>query len=177
MIYKMKNGKYERFKRNENIMHNLKIKKNLKITFWYLVVICLVMKNLPNAKAIELYGFGVCIINLKGGSKMNLPDNCKSINNDTNLNCTLSSTLTEINLNSALNSTSYMFKDCKTLTSIHLTSIDSLRETNGMFENCINLKSITFGNFDTSKVVNMSHMFYNCSSLEQLQFDNNYFQT
>lgn len=38
-----------------------------------------------------------------------------------------------------------------------------------MFGSCSNLISLNVSNFDTSKVYNMSYMFYNCSNLTSIK--------
>ena len=44
----------------------------------------------------------------------------------------------------------------------------------GMFENCNNLENLNFlKNWNTSNVINMSHMFKGCYSLESLESPNN----
>ena len=42
-----------------------------------------------------------------------------------------------------------------------------------MFENCSQLTSLDLTNFKTQRVVDMSNMFYNCSSLENLKVNFN----
>ena len=41
-----------------------------------------------------------------------------------------------------------------------------------MFAECKLLKKLYFSSFNTENVCNMSDMFYNCSSLEELVFQN-----
>ena len=74
---------------------------------------------------------------------------------------------------------SYMFRDCTSLISLDLSDFDTSEVINmaSMFScdhvyshnNPMTLISITFGeNFDTSKVTDMSYMFYGCQSLQTL---------
>jgi len=81
-------------------------------------------------------------------------------------------------INIVLFSTKFMFNNCISLTSInlssffysyeHLGNIES-SDLNNMFSNCISLKSIEFGDSisssESSNLIHMSYMFYNCSSL------------
>ena len=38
----------------------------------------------------------------------------------------------------------------------------------GMFYECSSLKELNLSNFNTNNVTNMSHMFYGCSSLKEI---------
>ena len=64
----------------------------------------------------------------------------------------------------------YIFKGCKNLVSIDLSSFPTQNVTNmeRMFSYCSNLKSIDFSSFDTNNVINMEGMFYKCENLENL---------
>ena len=42
-----------------------------------------------------------------------------------------------------------------------------------MFSGCKNLKVLNLSNFDTNKVIDMSDMFYGCSSLNTITVNNN----
>ena len=173
----MKNGKYQSFKQNEFIMKNISMIKKVKKTILYLIIIHIVIQNISYTNSIKIYGSKFCIINLNGISLPSTPNECVLINNGKELNCTFESSPITINLGTSLTSASNMFKDCKDLTSIDLSSFgNSLKKTDGMFQNCVSLESINFGSFATSNVFNMSHMFYNCSSLRSLPFNSN-FQT
>ena len=66
---------------------------------------------------------------------------------------------------------SRMFFLCSNLENLNLSNLDTIGVTDmyGMFSQCSNLKEIKFSdNFNTSEVINMSCMFYNCSKLEDL---------
>ena len=65
---------------------------------------------------------------------------------------------------------SYMFYDCSSLTSLDLSSFDTSNVTgmSYMFYDCSSLTSLDLSSFDTSKVTGMSYMFYDCSSLTSL---------
>ena len=74
--------------------------------------------------------------------------------------------------------TSYMFRNCTSLTSLDLSHFDTSNVTNmfTMFEGCTSLTSLDLSGWNTSKVTNMESMFYNCSSLTSLDlshFDTN----
>jgi surface protein len=69
--------------------------------------------------------------------------------------------------------TASMFENCKSLTSLDLSTFDTSGITDGtmasMFNGCEKLKSITFGaNFSTAGANAMQYMFYNCQALESL---------
>lgn len=65
---------------------------------------------------------------------------------------------------------SYMFYDCKSLSSLDVSGFDTSNVTDMsyMFNNCSSLTSLNLSNFDTSNVTDMTNMFYNCSSLTSL---------
>ena len=60
------------------------------------------------------------------------------------------------------------------LTSITFGNFNTSKVTNmsEMFQNCSKLTSLNVSNFDTSNVTNMRYMFYNCSSLTSLNVSN-----
>ena len=69
------------------------------------------------------------------------------------------------------NTTKGMFVGCSALTSLDLTSFDTSKviSMKNMFYNCSALRTITFGNnFDTSKVTTMYWMYRGCSKLTSL---------
>ena len=72
---------------------------------------------------------------------------------------------------------SYMFYECRTLTSLDLSSFNTSAVTNmsSMFSSCSALTSLNLSSFDTSAVTNMSSMFYFCSGLTS--FDLSSFDT
>ena len=57
-----------------------------------------------------------------------------------------------------------IFELCEEENNITLIFNQSINTFDNMFKNIINLNSINLSNFDTSKIVNMSSMFYNCST-------------
>ena len=69
---------------------------------------------------------------------------------------------------------SYMFLDCRSLTSLDLSSFDTTNVTNmnSMFHSCLSLKSLNLSSFDTSNVTDMSYMFFNCRGFSSLSFSN-----
>lgn len=75
-----------------------------------------------------------------------------------------------LNCISGLTNTSNMFKDCRELTSVDLSKIDTSQVTNmnGMFSNCSLIKSLDLKSFDTSNVKDMSSMFFGCNNLESV---------
>ena len=68
---------------------------------------------------------------------------------------------------SAAKNMSSMFDGCESLMNIDLSKISTQNVTslNGMFYNCKSLKSIDFSSFNTSKVTNMYYMLRFCKSL------------
>ena len=72
---------------------------------------------------------------------------------------------------------SYMFYECRTLTSLDLSSFNTSAVTNmsSMFSSCSALTSLDLSSFNTSAVTNMSSMFYFCSGLTS--FDLSSFDT
>ena len=42
----------------------------------------------------------------------------------------------------------------------------------GMFYNCSSLRELNISNFNTNNVINISGMFFNCSSLNELNVSN-----
>ena len=71
----------------------------------------------------------------------------------------------------------YMFSDCKLLTSLDLSNLDTRNVINmcGLFNGCKFLKSLNLDNLNTEEVFDMSRMFYNCKSL--IKLDLSYFNT
>lgn len=69
-----------------------------------------------------------------------------------------------------------LFRSCKKLTSIDISSFDTTNVTNMtlMFSDCNNLTSIDLSSFNTSKVTNMTRMFSTCSNLQTLTLGENW---
>ena len=67
---------------------------------------------------------------------------------------------------------SYMFSDLSDIININLTEFNFKRITNMtcIFCNNKDLQYVEFGNFDSSSVISMEKMFYNCESLISLNF-------
>ena len=67
-----------------------------------------------------------------------------------------------------------MFNNCKSLTSLNLSSFNTANVTDMgcMFDNCKSLTSLNVSNFNTAKVIHMEWMFYGCSSLTSLNLSN-----
>ena len=67
-------------------------------------------------------------------------------------------------------STSYWFYECRNLTDVDFTNLDTSAVTSMyyMFSYCSSLTSLDLSSFDTSAVTDMGHMFYDCSSLTSL---------
>ena len=63
-----------------------------------------------------------------------------------------------------------MFKGCKSLLSLDLSSFDTneMVNSNSAFEGCSSLSSIKMDNFDTSQTTTFMSMFKSCSSLTSL---------
>ena len=77
--------------------------------------------------------------------------------------------LTDVNT-SNVTDMSYMFRQCKALTSIDLTSFNTSKVTNMscMFSACYDLTNLDLSSFDTSSVTKMTSMFNKCTSLKSL---------
>ena len=75
---------------------------------------------------------------------------------------------------SKVTSMTNMFKNCKSLTSLNLSSFNTSNVTNMsyMFQYCSKLTSLNLSSFNTGKVTAMNHMFYGCSSLTSLDVSN-----
>ena len=71
---------------------------------------------------------------------------------------------------SAVTSMGSMFKDCSSLTSLDVSSFDTSAVTGmwSMFQYCRSLTSLDLSSFNTSAVTNMDHIFSYCSSLTSL---------
>ena len=83
--------------------------------------------------------------------------------------------LISINFNNNFNtskatSANEMFKNCKSLTSLDLSSFNTSNVTDmtGMFTYCPSLTNLDLSSFNTSNVTGMSAMFSSCSSLTNL---------
>lgn len=64
-----------------------------------------------------------------------------------------------------------MFGYCSKLTSLDLSNFNTSKVTNmsDMFYGCSKLTSLNLSSFDTSDVTNMSNMFSNCYSLRTIK--------
>ena len=69
---------------------------------------------------------------------------------------------------------SYMFWNCRNLSSLDLTNFNTTKVENmfGMFFDCENLSSLVISNFNTANVTDMSNMFYLCKNLSSLDIPN-----
>ena len=69
---------------------------------------------------------------------------------------------------------SYMFYNCKKLSSLDLSNFNTAKVENmfGMFFDCENLSSLVISNFNTANVTDMSYMFYYCKNLSSLDIPN-----
>ena len=65
---------------------------------------------------------------------------------------------------------SYMFCNCKSLTSLDVShfATSQVTDMSRMFFSCERLASLDVSHFATSQVTNMSDMFYGCKSLASL---------
>ena len=125
--------------------------------------------SVPLASGMENF-FKDCI-NLK---EIQLPKNLNNITNFylTFLNC---KSLTSINLTSFngiknLDNVDKMFENCSSLKEVifpHIQASD-LSSTSYMFSGCTRLEYIDMGNFDTKIVEEMKFMFNDCKSLKVL---------
>ncbi len=88
-----------------------------------------------------------------------------------------------VNISSAVTSMHYMFDCCKKLETVDFSGIDTSQVTSVvcMFRRCACLKEINFGdNFKTTNVRYMSHMFFGCSKLENIdlsEFNTHYVES
>ena len=80
----------------------------------------------------------------------------------------------DFDFNKLLRNTSSLFENCKYLTSVDLSNLNSkeLELMINMFNNCINLKEFIFNNSDTKSIKNMNGMFYKCESLKSIDLSN-----
>lgn len=78
-------------------------------------------------------------------------------------NCVALQSVVMASSSATVTSTSSMFNNCASLTSVPLFNTASVSSMFGMFGGCRLLTSVPL--FDTSSVTNMSSMFLNCSSL------------
>ena len=69
---------------------------------------------------------------------------------------------------------SFMFWNCKNLSSLDLTNFNTTKVENmsGMFHSCEKLSSLVISNFNTANVTDMSNMFSYCNMLEKLNLSN-----
>ena len=67
-----------------------------------------------------------------------------------------------------------MFGSCSNLISLDLSNFITSKVTDMsyLFYNCVKLTSLNLSKFDTSKVLHMNSMFYNCQSLQLLDISN-----
>ena len=63
-----------------------------------------------------------------------------------------------------------MFYECKSLTSLNLSTFNTSNVTimNSMFYECSKLESLDLSNFDASKTTNYESIFSGCSSLKEV---------
>ena len=75
------------------------------------------------------------------------------------------------NKNINIISSKFMFNNCTSLKTINLTKINFAKDINNMFSNCVLLETIIFKAFNyIGEDLNMSYIFYNCTSLISLNF-------
>ena len=97
-------------------------------------------------------------------------NNCISLKT-INFDFTLISDLNNMNIISS----KYMFNNCISLTNIFIYKIKFSNIMNNMFSNCISLKSVVLNDFyDYGDYINISHIFYNCTSLDSLIYPSQY---
>lgn len=85
--------------------------------------------------------------------------------------CEYSSSISTAVVNiSGITSTSHMFYNCSSLTSLDLSKLDTSQVTSmsNMFDNCSNLTSLDLSKFNTPKLESMECMFQNCNNLTSL---------
>lgn len=88
------------------------------------------------------------------------------------------SKLTEIKLSSTFKNdlktdTSALFKNCESLKSLDLSSLDTSKVTDmrEMFRGCASLTELNLAHFNTEKVTDMTSMFSNCKNLQEINLD------
>ncbi|MBR4264552.1 MAG: BspA family leucine-rich repeat surface protein [Bacteroidales bacterium] len=74
----------------------------------------------------------------------------------------------------AVTDMSWMFYECRNLTSLDLSNFNTAAVTDmsRMFDFCRNLSILDFSSFNTEKTINMSCMFHYCSSITNLDLKN-----
>ena len=74
---------------------------------------------------------------------------------------------------------SFMFWNCKNLSSLDLTNFNTTKVENmsGMFHFCEKLSSLVISNFNTANVTKMSSMFYGCSTLQTIYVSDDFVVT
>ena len=77
---------------------------------------------------------------------------------------------------SNVTSMSWMFDECRSLTSLNLSNFNTSNVMNmcHMFSGCFNLTSLNLSNFNTTNVTNMGSMFDGCENLTILNLSNFY---
>ena len=80
----------------------------------------------------------------------------------------------EFVFNKELENISSLFENCKYLTSIDLSYLNTekLKLTINMFNKCINLEEFIFNNQNTKSIKNMNGMFCECESLKSIDLSN-----
>ena len=63
-------------------------------------------------------------------------------------------------------------EDANNINNITLTFNEPLNNINGMFSNLNNIIAIDFSDFNTAEIIDMSYLFFNCTSLEYLYLNN-----
>jgi len=109
------------------------------------------------------------------GALININDDCKNIyidENEENENNTIKLVWNDIDNN--INSMQGIFSRLSNIIEIDFSNYDSssIIYMGDMLYNCSNLISVNFSNFNTSNVEDMSLMFYGCSSLTELNLAN-----
>ena len=100
------------------------------------------------------------------------PNNYSSI---TTIDYTNISSIAMIPEDTTTYSLSGLYKDCSALTSITFGdnfNTSNITDMSSIFYNCSSLTDLNISNFNTSNVTNMSNMFYYCSKLEYLNLNN-----
>lgn len=129
--------------------------------------------NIPNSvKNIGSYAFSGCT----AIDVINIPDGCTYIGTETFLNCV---NLRKINIPASVsNIGSSAFANCDSLSEVTFASNSTLVGfANKTFSGCKSLKSITIPKTvtyigDNKASVNTDGVFFNCSSLEKVTFEN-----
>ena len=113
-------------------------------------------------------GYSTVVVDVKAPTEIDLKTGIKFSNS------TFSAMPFTLICDSGVTDMSSMFSNCNKLTSLDLSSFNTINvnNMNNMFTNCYDLTTLNLSSFNTSKVTNMSYMFGYCKSLITLDVSN-----